>query len=408
VANPDSAAVPEEVNISFYKSSSGSTGRTLTFDKRSSLLQVGQDHVMKWKRDYESLHRLLEKIAAGYSRYAVNRKTYTLDFEYKKIAPNKLIVKQVREVPQPQELKNPVPILAGGRAAIRLFQGEARSNGVFSYHRLKSTWDIGAASRVMNTAGQKTSFITDAAWTRVLGGERVVVADGIAGWDGHRFSKGKRGSDTVLIDRWKETRGGETVTYKLSVVIPRWLPDRNSPVVFFDELKAYLEATYAKPRKNLSVDWQTGKPIVKTVKSDEIELSGYDPDEMINAADLLQTRLAKGKSAKKIEIEFYWPPPPTGPSAGYTAPLKAWKETTITGLTKKPLVLKGWYSQTYAPGHHNFWEEFIFEPSMEEGISAELLAELEEADVKQIYIFKNMGRTANAMIIGFNGKARAF
>jgi hypothetical protein len=408
VSNPDSAAVPEEVFVNYYKSSSSSNHR-LTFNKRSSLLQVGQDHVMTWKRDYESLHKLLEKIAPGYSRYAVDRKVYTLDFEYKKIAPNKLIVKQVREVPQPQELTNPTPILAGGRAALRLFQGEVRgSGGVFAYHRLKSTWDIGAASRVLNSAGQKTSFITDGVWARVLGGARVVVADGIAGWDSHRFSKGKRGNDTVLIDQWKETRDGETVTYKLSVVIPRWLPDRNSPVVFFDELKAYLEATYAKPQKNLSIDWQTGKPSFKSVQSDEIELSGYDPNETINADDLLQTRLAKGKGGKKIEIGFYWPPPPTGPSAGYTAPLKAWKATTITGLTGEPLVLKGWFSQTYAPGHHNFWEEFIFEPSMEEGISAEVLAELEDADVKQIYIFNDRGRSANAMIIGFNGKARAF
>jgi hypothetical protein len=409
VANPDSAAVPEEVNISFYKSSSGSTGRTLSFDKRSSLLQVGQDYVMTWKRDYETLHKLFEKIAPGYSRYAADRKTYTLDFEYKKIDPNKLVVKQVREVPQPQELTNPTPILAGGRAALRLFQGEARgSGGVFAYHRLKSTWDINAAGRVLNTAGQKTSFITDAAWTRVLGGKRVVVADGIKGWDSHRFRKSKRGNDTVLIEQWKETRDGETVTYKLSVVIPRWLPDPKSPVVYFDELTAYLEVTYAKPRKNLSVDWQTGKPSVKTVKSDEIQLSSYDPNETINADDLPQSRLAKGKGGKKIEIEFYWPPHPTGPTAGYTAPLKAWKQTTITGLTGAPLVLKGWFSQTYAPGHHNFWEEFIFEPSMEEGISADVLAELEEADVKQIYIFNDRGRSAKAMIIGFNGKARAF
>ncbi|MFP6883177.1 MAG: hypothetical protein VCA40_02015, partial [Roseibacillus sp.] len=61
-----------------------------------------------------------------------------------------------------------------------------------------------------------------------------------------------------------------------------------------------------------------------------------------------------------------------------------------------------------APGHHNFWEEFIFEPSMEEGISEELLAELEEADVKQIYLFIERWRSANAMIIGFDGKARVF
>ena len=408
VANPDSAAVPEEVNISFYKSSSGSTGRTPTFNKRSSLLQVGRDHVMDWKSDYETLHKLLEEIAPGFSRYAIDRKKYTLDFEYKKVDPDWIVVKQVRELPQPKELTDPTPILIGGQATLRLFQGETGGGGVFAYHRLKSTWDINAASRVLNTAGQKTSFITDAAWTRVLGGKRVVVADGIEGWDSHRFSRGKRGNDTVLIEQWKETRDGATVTYKLSVVIPRWLPDPKSPVVYFGEFTAYLEATYAKPRKNLSLNWQTGKPTYKSVKTDEIQLSAFDPNETVSPDDLPQDRLVEGKDGKKIEIEFFWPPHPTGPTAGYTAPLKAWKQTTITGLLDEPLVLKGWFSQTYAPGHHNFWEEFIFEPSMEEGFSDELLSKLEEADVKQIYLFIERWRSANAMIIGFDGKARAF
>ena len=37
-----------------------------------------------------------------------------------------------------------------------------------------------------------------------------------------------------------------------------------------------------------------------------------------------------------------------------------------------------------------------------------VLAELEEADVRHIYIFNDRGRSTKAMIIGFNGKARAF
>ena len=45
---------------------------------------------------------------------------------------------------------------------------------------------------------------------------------------------------------------------------------------------------------------------------------------------------------------------------------------------------------------------------MEEGISEELLAELEEADVKQIYLFIERWRSSKAMIIGFDGEARAF
>jgi hypothetical protein len=408
VANPDSAAVPEEVYISFYKSSSGSTGRTPTFNKRSSLLQVGRDHVMDWKSDYETLHKLLEKIAPGFSRYAIDRKKYTLDFEYKKVDPDWIVVKQVREVPQPKELTDPTPILAGGQATLRLFQGETGGGGVFAYHRLKSIWNIDAASRVLETTGQKSSLINAADWTRVVDGETLVVEDGIAGWLKHRFSTGKRGNETVLVDQWQESRDGEITRYKMSLVIPRWLPDRNSPTVFVGELPVYLEANYSKPLENLSIDWQTGKPTYKSVKTEEIQLSTFDPNETISLDDLPQDRLLEGKDGKKIEIEFFWPPHPTGPTAGYTAPLKAWKQTSITGLLDNPLVLKGWFSQTYAPGHHNFWEEFIFEPSMEEGISEELLAEMEEADVKRIYVFIERWRSANAMIIGFDGEARVF
>jgi hypothetical protein len=408
VANPDSAAVPEEVYISFYKSSSGSTGRTPTFNKRSSLLQVGRDHVMDWKSDYETLHKLLEKIAPGFSRYAIDRKKYTLDFEYKKVDPDWIMVKQVRELPQPKALTDPTPILAGGQATLRLFQGETGGGGVFAYHRLKSIWNIDAASRVLETTGQKSSLINAADWTRVVDGETLVVEDGIAGWLKHRFSTGKRGNETVLVDQWQESRDGEITRYKMSLVIPRWLPDRNSPTVFVGELPVYLEANYSKPLENLSIDWQTGKPTYKAVKTEEIQLSTFDPNETISLDDLPQDRLLEGKDGKKIEIEFFWPPHPTGPTAGYTAPLKAWKQTTITGLLDTPLVLKGWFSQTYAPGHHNFWEEFIFEPSMEEGISEELLAEMEEADVKRIYVFIERWRSANAMIIGFDGEARVF
>ena len=79
---------------------------------------------MDWKVDYEMLHKLFEKIAPGFSRYAVDRMKYTLDFEYKKVDADRIVVKQVRELPQPQELTNPTPILAGGRATLRLFQGE--------------------------------------------------------------------------------------------------------------------------------------------------------------------------------------------------------------------------------------------------------------------------------------------
>ncbi|MEC7882015.1 MAG: hypothetical protein VYB35_03815, partial [Verrucomicrobiota bacterium] len=408
VTNPDTTAVPEMVSVSGYRSSNGSTSRRVNFLSRSSLLQVGRDHVMSWKSDYESLHLLLEKVASGFSRYATDSKNYTLDFEYKKIDSNKLIVKQVRELPKPLALDSPTPVLAGGQAMLRLFQGE-HGGSVFARHRLKSVWDIQALSRVLSAAGKKSSIVDAASWTRVIDGETLVIKNGLENWDGYRFIASVENNVTFLIDQWEETLDGEIVKYKLSAGIPRWMPDRNSPIVFSDELDWRLEANYRKSRIDYQQQAFGGAGLKKKkVRTDQIRLQGFDPSVGVTSDDLLQQRLAKGKGGKKIQIEFYWPPHPTGPTAGYTAPLQAWKETVITGLTEEPFILKGWYSQTYAPGHHNFWEEFIFEPSKEEGFTKAQLNELEEADVKLIYLFNDRGRSASAYIIGFDDEARPF
>ena len=50
-----------------------------------------------------------------------------------------------------------------------------------------------------------------------------------------------------------------------------------------------------------------------------------------------------------------------------------WEQSRISGLTVEPIVLQGYYSQTYGPWHHNFSEEFIFEPRLEPGLPAEQL-----------------------------------
>lgn len=144
------------------------------------------------------------------------------------------------------------------------------------------------------------------------------------------------------------------------------------------------------------------------IREEEIKLEGFDPNAPLNEGDLLQSRSVKSKEGRSIEIQFYWPAPPTGPTAGYTAPLKQWKETIIQGLTPEPIVLTSWYAQTYAPGHHNFWEEFIFEPAQEESLPESQRQALEAADIQQIYVFDERGRSNQAVILGSNGEPRPF
>ena len=91
-----------------------------------------------------------------------------------------------------------------------------------------------------------------------------------------------------------------------------------------------------------------------------------------------------------VTTDFLWPDePPT--AGGYTAPLLRFERTVITGLTGSPIVLTGFFSQTYRPGHHNFTEEFIFEPALEPGSSPAVLAELQAANIQYIHLQAGMG-----------------
>ncbi len=66
-----------------------------------------------------------------------------------------------------------------------------------------------------------------------------------------------------------------------------------------------------------------------------------------------------------ITTRFYWPQPPSGGVIIWTAPLARWDQTTIAGYTAQPIVLRGFYAQTYRPEHHNFGENFLFEPGLD-------------------------------------------
>ena len=107
----------------------------------------------------------------------------------------------------------------------------------------------------------------------------------------------------------------------------------------------------------------------------------------------------------ELRTTFYWPEYPRGPTAGYTAPVQAWVETTIEGLTTERIVLRGDYSQTYRPGHHNFWEEFIFDPKLEPGVSEKQLAELIAADIDLLYVSADE-RRESVFALGADGKLR--
>ena len=131
---------------------------------------------------------------------------------------------------------------------------------------------------------------------------------------------------------------------------------------------------------------------------------GWSRPPRVTPTSILKTRTHSSAGGVSIETSFYWPEHP-GVVAGYTAPLVDWVETRITGLTTSPIVLRGYYSQTYRPDHHNFTENFVFEPRLEEGISPQIIAELAAANIQLLH-FKWRGANSNFTVLGFDGVFR--
>jgi len=65
------------------------------------------------------------------------------------------------------------------------------------------------------------------------------------------------------------------------------------------------------------------------------------------------------------------------------------EETRISGLTSRPIVLHGFFSQSWNGDHRQANEYYVFEPHLEEGIDPALLQELEAKNIRMIYMEKN-------------------
>jgi hypothetical protein len=108
----------------------------------------------------------------------------------------------------------------------------------------------------------------------------------------------------------------------------------------------------------------------------------------------------------RIDTLYEYPPYPRGATAGYTAPAIRWQQTTVRGLTSEPLVLSGYFSQTYAPYHHNFGGQYLFDPRLEP-LSDVARAELLAADVAYLVVLDSDGPPPELWLGGFDGSLRA-
>lgn len=366
VSNPDSTARPEVVR--FYQFS---TFLDVSRTQSSSRVPLG-DYVMPWNSSYRQLAQLLIQVTRGYAQLFPAKETFTLDFEYKRMSPGKLDIKQVRPL---HAAKTSVPVttfLLDEPTVWTVQEGEFGEP--MAKHRAKCELIVNSDPRRLDAAGLKTSLWRAADLTFRVDTETVRLTNGPASWPeaSYRFTEG------AAIDRWTWGSGSAKRTFEVRASVLAQTTPPAAPWVTQKDFYHTLSVKHATPQP--AFGWEgPGTTLV-----DDVILV---PRPEINARSLEQNRSATNATKTiRVYTQFFWPENPRGPVAGYTAPNIGFVETRLEGLTPNPIVLRSPRSQTYSPGHHNFTETFILEPRLDPGVTVDQVLALEAAQIRQLVV----------------------
>ena len=363
VTNPDGTSSPEVVAGAHYGSFLG-----VTLKQRSSRAPLGA-YVMNWDEEYLAFLQLFKLVGDDFLEFYPTKRNFYLDFEYKKDLNLGLVVKQVREIPNPNTTNRTVAFLIDEPGTWCVAQREAAD--VFANHRLKSLWTLHTPNVRLAASNLTQGLYTEATFKYVDGGAVQTLSGPMSSWPN------ASNSPSGTFNYWTTGAGTNQRAWELETTITTTVTGAQPPLFTQDDFPKSLGVTYAAPAPKVLAD----NPPTTTTN----ELVVLEPCRDLTPGALLQQRTMTNNKVA-VQTSFYWPPGPTF-SAGYTAPLIRFVETRITGLTTNPIVLTNYFSQTYRPGHHNFTEEFVFEPRLEPGLPAATLAELNAANIQLLHVW---------------------
>lgn len=423
VTNPEDGSIPEEV-VAEALPSGYITLTPAGLKRQSSLVPVGRT-VMGWPNDYRDLMNLLMTVANSFGE-VTGKSAYMLDLEYKKVAPGGrvlpaggLVIKQVRQVPVPDRTATVTPFLINVPTEFEVYSGEFElfeRTDVFADHRLKSRWKLETYSMPLDP-----NHLSERLFARLHleyldeGQIRTIVQEiPLLPEASHSFN------GTEAVDSWRlPNLGNPRGCHLRTTGIPMSVPKTDCPLLTPADLGVHalnlpfrclmLEVDYSRP----VISWfqhvfpsDPASKLQQTMKSEVRLWRRAEPRE----DDIFQERTFTSRGIT-VRTSFYYPKAPEGLSewvaaVAATAPLKYWDQTVIEGLTTEPLLLKGYYSQTFRPEHHNLTEHFLFEPRLEPGIPSHILEQLNGANVRYIHMILNhetQGEPSRIMLYGPDG-----
>jgi hypothetical protein len=397
VTNPSGSERPEEVQITTYAYSAP----TVQTSSGSSLLPFGA-HVLEHEAEYLELMRLFRAVSERHTQ-ATGSAAPLLDFEYKKVAPGQLSLRQVRPLPPPDSTRDVVPFFVG--TPIRLCVRSDERADVFETHRLKSQLALAGPGVRLTPEGLGTRLYTQANIEYLGNAGLQNLAGDPGGFAGAAHSVTNDGEVVTLVDEWSADGAVWALRTSLRSIAAR----NETPVLGSEDLSFELSVRWPAPQPVLgysSEDAPVWGPVARS--EDTAFLGARCPDSVeVNADFPLVTRSFPFASGITVDTSYWYPPEPFK-SGGYTAPVARWEQTTVHGLTTLPIVLRGNYSQTYAPQHHNFGGTYIFDPRLEPALPESTHAELQAANVAYLVIVDrdSQGAEDELWALGFDGLLR--
>jgi hypothetical protein len=387
VTNPDGTSQAEV--MSFYRNRL--TSLTLSLEQPSSLIPLGS-YVMNWQSDYRSLIELLAAVCQGYVNLYSNRTSFSLDFEYKKVQPDgHLELKQVREIPAPALTYIPAPYLLAESLAYETWQGEC--NTVFGLHRNKSR--LQSQTRSVRLDQTNSTFFGQTTFEYLDGTNVVTIAGPLSSLSNHVHIV----DASTAHDLW--TVGTGSARRDFDLIIYGAAPERTEttdPIRFLSDYTVDLRVRYVQPVFDIT---SSGNKV--SVSNDVLCLR---MPRALTPADPSASARYTSSNGWSLLAE-YWTPLEAEFQIIKTVPLLAWKQTRLTGLTSLPLVLTNYYSQTFRPGHHNFTEDFIFEPRLDPAVPQAQLQELAASNIKLLYYYRTtLSTNSRVWALGFDDTVR--
>jgi len=371
VTNPDGSASPEIVDVVRFNAFN-----SLVFQQGSSLVPLGA-HVMNWEGDYQGLMNLFTAVGYGFKQFYPAKNNFYLDFEYKKDLNLGLVVKQVREIPRPGTTNAVAPFLIDEPTEYCVAQEEF--GDVFANHRLKSLWTLRTASVRLAASNLTQTLYRDCTVEYLSDTNRQSLTGPMASWP----DAASTFSGSTEYDSWVTGNGNARRSWRLETPLVLTVTGSQTPIFTQQDFRRTVTVHYARPVPALDFQDNLMTRTNETVLL--VPCPQLHPGAILRQQIFTGTNAANGKLVT-VDTTYYWPRAPRGIVAGYTAPLIQFVETRLTGLTTNVILLHGYYSQTYRPGHHNFSEEFIFEPRLEPGLSPSTLAELSAANVQFLHL----------------------